>query len=397
MAYQQHTGIFKIPQLTSEQEQEYLHLGEDSFQSLLERVLNTPNIPWQAEDQYDGVSIFEEKHEPHHLSYRMISKINATIEELARIHDFSSPANCKCYVSEYATDIINMETLHSFIERTKERPFRQAYLKWNAIRSPVPMIFCHRDFVYVETQDEFELNSGLRGWAFAQRSIKAPFAPKLYDFGYARGELLDTGCVYLETEIPGVLDVIYCLRINFNGSMPSWARRIGLRARARGLDLMNDRVHRLRLCSQHLRSPESCDCKTTTNSCFICQKLQHFKHKHCQSCGKVVCAGCSRTWKLHGTEDTEENLQFVCVCIACSLAIRGRTTSDPDRVTQRSSSAHLIPTMKEVLVERPNSFEMMNTITTAELATLQESNELNDEPSLGLDLSYVEVYRSRRR
>ncbi|OQR98908.1 hypothetical protein THRCLA_06644, partial [Thraustotheca clavata] len=357
-------SLFKLPQFTPAQERKCLHLGEDSFQSLLERTLNSPQVPWRAVGHHDGVSIYEGQHKPHRISYRMISKATATIEEISRIHDFSTPANCQYYVSEYAADIIKMRTLHSFVERTDDRPFRQVYLKWNATRSPVPVLFKHRDFVYLETQDQFQLNSGLRGWAYSQRSITATFAPILNDFGYIRGELHDTGCVYLETETPGVLDVIYSVCIDFNGYVPSWICKLGIRARARSIDLINDQVHRLRLCGEHLKSPDECNCKTTITKCYICKRIQHFKHKHCQSCGKVICSRCSRTWRLHDTQDASENLRFVCVCNGCSIAIRERCATDAERTIQsqrsfhRAASVHQIPAMK-ALAERTKSLGIL--------------------------------------
>ncbi|KDO28519.1 hypothetical protein SPRG_06377 [Saprolegnia parasitica CBS 223.65] len=325
LAWPLDTYLFPSP--SDDDAHRYKSIGDASLRCVLDAALSVErrSAGWRRVGSFNDVSLYEgESAVQGMIPFRIVAKASATLEEIAQIHDFSTHAKCQVYKSLYADDILAMTTLHSFYPRTPHRPFKQLYLKWNANRSPVPMIK-DRDFIYVEAQDEVRLTSGRRGWVYAQTSVDVPGFP-IFDEAVRGNLYMGMGVVYLETETPGELHVIYHLCVDFKGHIPHWVFKLGMKGRARNIQFINDRVHRLRLSNEPLQQPSA---PTSPTTCATCHRHSHAfcKHRCCQACGEVVCSKCSRSWRLSGLAG-DSRVYKACVCNVCSQADETSPSSD---------------------------------------------------------------------
>ncbi|OQS02844.1 hypothetical protein THRCLA_21311, partial [Thraustotheca clavata] len=339
--------FFQVPQLSPENCVWFTDYGERTLRTMLDKVLKKdPNMIWNYMCDMDGVRIMEGeikgfKLDKNTIPFRVYGKVNATLEEVALIHDFSTRQKCSYHKKHFANDILDTHTLYNVIPRTEDNVFKQIYVRWSAIPSPVAIIK-DRDFVFVECQNEFKFTSGRRGWAFCQTSVELDCVPPLKGSGYdlVRGDLNHTGCVFMETEVPGVLDVVYHISYDFKGSMPSWIRKLSVKSRARTIKAISDHIHQLRLSSQLQRSVSSSSSSVSTEvesvassvatvlsnitnqkRCSICNSSFRFRKSYqCQSCSEQVCSNCSQKWKLPTSTGTSLR-----VCTTCSEAARSGT------------------------------------------------------------------------
>ncbi|KDO28521.1 hypothetical protein SPRG_06379 [Saprolegnia parasitica CBS 223.65] len=315
--------FFVVPPLTTATTAWFSDYGERTLRTMLDKILKKdPTMQWNYVCDVDGVRVMEGevkglKLDKNTIPFRVYGKITATLEEVAALHDFSTREKCLHHRKHFAEDTLDSHTLYNVIPRTEENAFKQIYVRWVAVQSPVAIIK-DRDFVFVESQNDFKFTSGRRGWAYCQTSLN------------------HTGCVYMETDQPGVLDVVYHISYDFKGSMPTWVRKLAVKNRARTVKLTADHVHQLRLNSQLQRSMSSSSSSVSTEvesvvstatsvfstaaakRCVHCNASFRFRKSYqCQSCNESVCSSCSQKWKLPSGNGTS-----VRVCATCSDAVR---------------------------------------------------------------------------
>ncbi|OQR85178.1 hypothetical protein ACHHYP_12159 [Achlya hypogyna] len=305
--YPLQTNAFNSPTLTPREESHFIQVGERALRTFLDRILNhNDTVSWTSAGDQNGVRLLEGT-SPTLVKgltcLRAISQVTATLEEVALLHAFETRDKCFEYMRHYSSDILDIIPLYSFVKRTEEHPLRQMYVKWVAVESPVPMIK-NRDYLYIEAQNEFEISNGRRGWAYCQTSLNLACCPSLEATSLAlvRATLDHTGCVFLESETPGVLDVIYHMSTDFKGSIPPWVIKMALKRRARKITMINDYVHGLRLSTQQLKTKDEVkrNAKPAKN-CAICAKSFRFhRQKACQACSNAVCTSCSHSWRVNG-------------------------------------------------------------------------------------------------
>ncbi|KDO21074.1 hypothetical protein SPRG_13867 [Saprolegnia parasitica CBS 223.65] len=300
----------------------------------------------------------------HTLPYRAIGRVQATLPEVAGLHNFDTRDKCLEYIYEYAGDIMDMMPLYTLA--SSDDGMHRMYLKWVACATPVPVVR-DRDFVFLETQDAFE-RDGRRGWAFCQYSVDLACCPSLKDteMNLVRGTLNYTGAVFLETDEPGVLDVIYHVATNFKGHIPVLLRKIHIRHRAaRKILSIQDYLQRRRNYTgvrSSLLDPSRCAVCAHSSTRF--QRL-----RACHGCHLPVCAHCSRKWSRHGAPSVR-------VCQLCSAGARQglissmRSTSSGRTFSSSSSS----------------SSSMSSGIRSPRHTMVGRSTEM--------DLSYLNLYRN---
>ncbi|EQC33861.1 hypothetical protein SDRG_08542 [Saprolegnia diclina VS20] len=381
------TGFFRCPALPEAETTHYIELGEKVLRKFLKKaLLPDASVHWRPNGEADGVELFagEPTHPSAHtkgvIQYRAKARIHASLEEVAALHAFESRKHCYEYTQLYNHDILDMLTLYNCLPRSDDRPLKQVYVKWTAMQSPVPFIH-DRDFCFVEAQDAFSLTGGLKGWAFCQHSIALPWCPPLHDtqLRLVRGSIYHTGCVFLETSTPGILDVIYQLATDFKGSIPSYARKLALRRRARKITVINDFVHARRLMHVPMKSRDELVSTTDRRLCYLCDKAFFglAKRHNCHGCGEVVCARCSRSWRLsHGNVSTK-----VRICAKCSADVRSGAVASSSRRLSRSASS-LSGTMD------PHESDVVDPI----LLLTQYGEPTRVESKGSVDLGYLEVY-----
>ncbi|EQC33863.1 hypothetical protein SDRG_08544 [Saprolegnia diclina VS20] len=402
-------SIFDVRPLTPTEEAAYIATGEKAFKTFLDAVLKRdPGMVWNFVGDYDGIQLLEGdipgfKLDKNVVPYRAVGKITATLEEIAELHAFETRAKCDFYRNHHAQDLADMFPLFSFFDRTPAKPLKQMYIKWSVIESPVPVVK-NRDFCFVEAQDEFRFSSGRRGWAFCQLSVDVPGVVNLQSspLNLVRGALHHTGCAYIETDIPGVLDVIYHIASDFKGAIPHWVRKMGMKRRARHLAHVNEYVHKVRLSTRNLLpktksfykssntdDDEIDDDDTSGRCCYLCEQPRRFSRmRNCQSCGEAVCVRCSRKWRVP-TKVNEHNL--VRVCNLCSRKVRQDSISECCLATPNSDASSEASSWRASFrtssLGGGSDFDALD-ITPTPWAN--KSRQLSDPPTM--DISYVNLY-----
>ncbi|OQR86611.1 hypothetical protein ACHHYP_10358 [Achlya hypogyna] len=323
---------FRCPELTPEERAYFVALGDKTFAAFLEKTVVAPDtsVRWRSAGRHHGVRLLEahgRRFDQGVVPFRAIAKVHGTLQEVAALHDFDSRDKCLRYLRQHdaTADLLDVIPLYTFIERSPAAPsLHQVYVKWVAMESPVPMIH-DRDYLYLETQNEFFLPSGQRGWAYVQHSITLPSVPPLRNhtgLNLVRGSLYHTGCIFLESdETPGVLDVTYHIASDFKGAMPQWVRRLGLKRRAQNVAKVNDLIHEARLSACRMRTQLECRPTITSKHCHLCDRSFALRRpRNCHACGHVVCSRCSKPWRLTGI--FLQGSAAVCICHACSNAVR---------------------------------------------------------------------------
>ncbi|EQC33833.1 hypothetical protein SDRG_08515 [Saprolegnia diclina VS20] len=365
-------AIFPCPPLSATESATYVKLGHDTLDKFLDAVLsNDASVRWSPLGEVDNVHVYEGempglKLDRHTLPYRAIGRVQATLGEVAGLHNFDTRDKCLDYIYEYAGDIMDMIPLYTLA--SSDDGLHRIYLKWVACATPVPVVR-DRDFVFLETQDTFE-RDGRRGWAFCQYSVDLACCPSLKEteMNLVRGTLNYTGAVFLETDEPGVLDVIYHVATNFKGHIPVLLRKIHIRHRAaRKILSIQDYVQRRRYHNSGATSGEASP--TDMSRCAVCaHSSTRFQRLHaCHGCHLPVCPHCSRKWSRRGASSVR-------VCQLCSAGARQglissmRGTSSTRTISSSSSSS------------------VSSGVGSPRLTVVGRSTEM--------DLSYLSLYRN---
>ncbi|OQR96363.1 hypothetical protein ACHHYP_16005 [Achlya hypogyna] len=420
MAFTLPRGVFQTPPLTSDQRAALVEEGKQNLRDFVVSVMNKQQnaLVWDPVGETHGVTLFQasdpkHQHDKNLLQYRALAKINATLDEIAALHTFNTRAMCDQYRRYYAHDIMDMRPL--YVLGTPDHPLAQMYIKWSVYQSPMSLIK-DRDFIYLEvmtSQDEFVLDCGRRGWAFCQSSIELPSCPPLHQFDIVRGHISGAGCVFLETDKPGYLEVIYHLGLDIKGSVPHFVRQMALKRRGKSITRLDKYIHEMRLSQLTLQPKSSGPSGPLPKHCATCNVSFRFRSsKICQSCGQVVCSKCSRKWAIHMPQNTKADVR---VCHGCSLSVRDGSIWERNHGVTASASASSgtrlrgleSASMPEVYRPSMRHDDILGHDLTLSMprATLRPSDarrpsaasqtsDSSRESMLnhGCDLSYVEVY-----
>ncbi|OQS05382.1 hypothetical protein THRCLA_02474 [Thraustotheca clavata] len=337
-------GVFYTPPLTAKERAEYIARGRSELREFIASVVKKQDsYVWDPLGDSHGVSLFQ-AYDPKHkadksmMQYRALAKIDASLEEIAELHCFDTKEGCDQYRQYYAHDILDMVTLYTLLEKSPTHPLEQIYIKWSTFQSPVAVIK-HRDFLYLETQDAFILENGRRGWAFCQSSIEIETCPQLTQYDIVRGALNRTGCVFMETEHPGRLEVIYHVAVDPKGSVPQWVRQMSIKRRGKSIMRLDSYIHEMRLSHLPMQAKLSGPVGPFPKHCATCNVSFRFRaSKICQSCSKVICSKCSRKWSLPVLQNAKADVR---VCHACSLSVRDGSFWESSRETTSSSSSSI--------------------------------------------------------
>ncbi|EQC33822.1 hypothetical protein SDRG_08505 [Saprolegnia diclina VS20] len=374
--------FFHAPPLSEADADAYRARADVNLTNLIASATSPMKLQtWTPIGRTSGVNLFQMHSSAlpanaSYVPYRAVARISATIDEVAALHAFETRAKCFEYMRCYASDILDIIPLYSLRDRSPDAPHRQTYVKWAAVQSPLSVI-SNRDYLYLEGQNTFTMASGRRGWAYCQSSIELPAccAP-LRQFDLVRGSLEHTGCVFLETATPGVLDVVYHIASDFKGSIPHFAMHLAVRRRARKITMVDDYVHQQRLRHTVLLeslSMTSLPVTTRPKHCMLCSSSFRFRRpKTCQPCGKVVCSSCSRKWTM--PTDASAPMR---VCHVCSKTVRS------------SLPPASMPGLRDTESMSDNSLDGENDAWSTEPPPVTGSG--------GVDMAYLQVYESAPR
>ncbi|OQR96610.1 hypothetical protein THRCLA_07228 [Thraustotheca clavata] len=266
-----------------------------------------------------------------------VTQVAGTIEEVATFYQRPTTEDARNMGASYEEDFLDTFVLHTLTPPTPENPWHSITVRWYATKSPWSVVK-HRDLCYVECQDEFVDVSGRRGWVLARESVALPICPPLAGMNLIRATIERSGLVFLESETPGLLNVIMMSMVDFKGSLPRLMSRLAIRRRLSEVLHLNRFLHERRLSQEQILGDLDLIPKAEREFCNVCNKKFGLFTRHkvrCRKCGEVVCMQCQNMWtvdismrstmhnklyKLH-----QKSRRNVRICLPCSRETRVRS------------------------------------------------------------------------
>ncbi|CAI5720753.1 unnamed protein product [Peronospora effusa] len=318
--------FFKCPELTQREEQHLVGKAKESAQALVDATRsNKGPVRWEEAGTYRGVQMYKgEARYPESVVGESITygcgatTIQSTLDEVADFFDLSTDEKVAECVT-WDADILDSQLLYALQDpvllndptnntgknrrgTSKMLNANQVTVKWFAMDVPSKLMK-NRDFLTVECQSTFMDVSGRRGWVRSYHSIKLPCCPELSDYGLVRGSFYHTGYVFVESERPGLVDVIFSAQVNMKSSVkvPSALYMTIQKKRLSSIADLQNLITRRRLGTQRFLGDLELVLKSQRKRCNLCSaKFGLITRKaRCRKCGEVVCASaCSMEWEV---------------------------------------------------------------------------------------------------
>ncbi|KAF0711831.1 Aste57867_5089 [Aphanomyces stellatus] len=223
-----------------------------------------------------------------------------------------------------------------------EMPFHHVAFQWMSMRSMG--VVTHRDACVMEVRDMFTTDDGLHGFASLVQSIELPECPVLdTSHGLVRMHIQHTGYLFTQVQ-PNVLDVVHCIHVDFQGTLPTWLSK----------RYMKKRVATVATLDQYFKQLRHTDTSTAAAAGFVAS------HKQCGCCAKVFgtfeskrqCTVChDKVCKLCYTTGLLPQLNKIMpLCIRCVLrqpssasASHPPPATRPSHARSSSSSSSSMP------------------------------------------------------
>ncbi|CAI5741377.1 unnamed protein product [Peronospora destructor] len=318
--------FFKCPELTQREEQHLVGKAKESAQALVDATRNNRGpVRWEEAGTHRGVQMYKgEARYPESVVGESITygcgatTIQSTLDEVADFFDLSTDEKVAECVN-WDADMLDGQLLYALQDAlllndsatnagrnrrgtSKMLNANQVTVKWFAMDVPSKLMK-NRDFLTVECQSTFMDVSGRRGWVRSYHSIKLPCCPELSDYGLVRGSFYHTGYVFIESERPGLLDVIFSAQVNMKSSVkvPTALYMTIQKKRLSSIADLQNLITRRRLGTQRFLGDLELVLKSQRKRCNLCSaKFGLITRKaRCRKCGEVVCASaCSMEWEV---------------------------------------------------------------------------------------------------
>ncbi|KAH9068725.1 hypothetical protein Ae201684P_004426 [Aphanomyces euteiches] len=240
------------------------------------------------------------------------TQLHASLDQVAQVFRHESTAEFREFAKSFAPDYFDCATLTNLVLPSDATPMHYIGLKWAAVESPT-MFIKHRDFCFLECQDEFvDRRTGRRGWVNSMHSVSWDHcSPMEKSHGLVRASIYRY--VFIESDTPNCLEVIHVLQVDLKGSLPQWVTSSVMRRRVMEVGRLQHffRVKNLdpKAFFAHVEP------KKHALYCQVCHDKFAFTKRHCRKCGTVVCKKCSSDIlvDLDGTGPVK-----IRVCIECT-------------------------------------------------------------------------------
>ncbi|KDO21057.1 hypothetical protein SPRG_13850 [Saprolegnia parasitica CBS 223.65] len=295
------------------QESERLFLktiAAEAFEQFLSSAMERSPV-WSLLGDFNHVTVYEGPALPSEdriVPYRGSLSLNGSLDEVrAMLSNLTSDQ--MAFTQQHHNDgVLDMAILHHVVEPSLRDPFRHVVVRWLVLECPKPL--SHRDFCVLETQKEWLLPGGRRAWAIAQHSVTLPTCPDLKsNLLVVRGSMYNSGLVFLESDVPGVLNVHSHMEINLKGAMPSWLYKSILKRHVSRIGYIASTIHEFRLaeCVQSY-FVVMVPLRDRTH-CTQCLKRFHTLRRkwNCRTCGEVFCHKCTSSFEPKGQKPSATN------------------------------------------------------------------------------------------
>ncbi|CAK4076459.1 unnamed protein product [Aphanomyces euteiches] len=374
-------NFFRCPPLKAEEKERILKSGESTSADMVmySRVTGGP-IKWNLSVDEASMKIYKGEDPsapPGVVAYLGVTEVMATIDEVVNLFRTDTTEEYQEYCKMFMKDLLDGQILYTLRKRTPENPHHLAAIKWFAIASPIPGITKARDWCFLETQHDFELD-GRKGWTRAFKSLNMACCPDLqHSLGLVRGIHYRTGFCFLESDRPGYLEAHQLAQIDIRGKMVDMVIDLGMRRRLKIMKELDTFLRQKRLALGTFVELSALVPKESRSKCFVCQrKFGAFSKKwNCRKCCEVVCRRCSQTWEVSIAGAIVERR----VCTACStghidVPQDTKTIVDED---EESSTRHVDSQTHSNYSNSPRSKQLdkatINLITPSQLSHLKSS------------------------
>ncbi|RLN54217.1 hypothetical protein BBJ29_008866 [Phytophthora kernoviae] len=355
--------FFKCPELTPREQQYLIGKAKESAKALVDATRNNEGpVRWEEAGMHRGVQMYKgEARYPESVVGDAITygcgatTIQATLDEVADFFDLSTEAKMADFV-QYNGDVLDGQLLYVLDDlsllndpmyNTRSRNgtskmlnANQVTVKWFVTETPSKLVK-NRDFLTVECQSTFLDVSGRRGWVRSYHSIKLACCPELQsEYNLVRGSFYHTGHVFVESERPGFLDVIFSAQVKFKGSMHVGPLYFSMqKKRLSSIADLQKMITRRRLGSQRFLGDLELVPKNERTRCNLCStKFGLMTRKtRCRKCGEVVCASCSTEWEVPVSGSVARKVR---VCAKCAQNTDPSVFEDMPLSSHNSESIH---------------------------------------------------------
>ncbi|KAF4316357.1 hypothetical protein BBO99_00006584 [Phytophthora kernoviae] len=355
--------FFKCPELTPREQQYLVGKAKESAKALVDATRNNEGpVRWEEAGMHRGVQMYKgEARYPESVVGDAITygcgatTVQATLDEVADFFDLSTEAKMADFV-QYNGDVLDGQLLYVLDDlsllndpmyNTRSRNgtskmlnANQVTVKWFVTETPSKLVK-NRDFLTVECQSTFLDVSGRRGWVRSYHSIKLACCPELQsEYNLVRGSFYHTGHVFVESERPGFLDVIFSAQVKFKGSMHVGPLYFSMqKKRLSSIADLQKMITRRRLGSQRFLGDLELVPKNERTRCNLCSTRFGLmtRKTRCRKCGEVVCASCSTEWEVPVSGSVARKVR---VCAKCAQNTDPSVFEDMPLSSHNSESIH---------------------------------------------------------
>ncbi|KAF0699645.1 Aste57867_9790 [Aphanomyces stellatus] len=336
------SNFFRCPPLNVD-ESARLMANADSIAIDMVRYtrVNDGPVTWCLKSDDMGMKIYkgdDSDAPPGTISYLCVTEVVGTIEEVAELFRTDTTEEYQEYSRVFMKDILDSQTLYTLRRRTAANPRHTVALKWYAHESPFAGLVKCRDWCFLETQNDFELD-GKMGWTRGFKSVTLSCCPDLQNsLGLVRGVHHRTGYCFLQSNRPGYLEVAQIIQCDLKGSLSEGFIEMGIKKRCRNMAHLDTFLRQKRLSQGTFLHEAELVPRASRSKCFVCQrKFGAFSKKgRCRKCGEVVCRRCSQEWNIM----TSGIMTRRRVCTACSCGTVEVSTDANTIVDEQSDEQH---------------------------------------------------------
>ncbi|OQS04010.1 hypothetical protein THRCLA_03708 [Thraustotheca clavata] len=353
------------PRMEYEEENYYRGVAKSTMKKLIQ--LNTfqdGRIRWKSAGQIANAAIFQGD-DGTSLPYLCAkTEVRGSIEEISQLfrQDFEAPGQLNR--RRIFPDTLDAQILYTLNRPSAKAPRHYLGLVWMALESTATLVK-RRDFCFIENHDDFIDDSGRKGWAQSLTSVRLDCCPELtHSLGLVRGSLIHTGCVVLETNRLGVLEVTYFVQADYKGSVPRTMLVSSMRHHLASISLLESLILKERLLVTPFLQEEELVPKMVRKTCQVC--LQAFgafqRRRRCRKCGEVVCLNCSSHIQYDGLLDCKP--ERIRVCSSC---VNYFLQPEQQRVVTRSKSLLLRRSSLQASFAEPSVVKLKSTSSADEI------------------------------
>ncbi|KAG9400909.1 hypothetical protein AC1031_009631 [Aphanomyces cochlioides] len=149
--------------------------------------------------------------------------ISASIDDVARFFYLDSPQKLEHYAYTIGQKIADRRNLYTMVKpEVNQVPTYYCGIAW--VLHDIPKLVSPRDMCCLEYHNEIEMIDEAQcrrhGWVRCMHSIDLRCCPPLKaSYGIVRGSISRTGHIFLETDVPGVLELYSVVIANAHGNL----------------------------------------------------------------------------------------------------------------------------------------------------------------------------------